>query len=137
MSRVPSIVVYAGINALIAELNRRKVPLAIVTKSPDMIPREFAKHHGWPISNIIGYHQVRRRKPDPEALRLAMKQAGVNGGAIYHIGDHAEDTEAARSAGIIAIGAAWGAENLDALRASNPDHLFESVGQLSEFLLGR
>ena len=137
MSHVPSMQIYAGINELIAELHRREVSLAIVTKSPDMIPKAFAKHHGWPITNIVGYHHVKQRKPHPEGLLLAMRNAGADPTKVCHVGDLAEDTAAARAAGVLALGAAWGCEDLNSLVASSPDRLVDSVEDLSEFLLNR
>lgn len=136
MSSVPSIEVYPGVHDLIADLDRRKVPLAIVTKSPDMIPKAFIDHHRWPIKNVVGYHQVKNRKPHPEGLLLAIKNAGVaDASAVCHVGDLPEDTEAARAAGALSIGAAWGTEDLAGLKESSPDYLFDSIRDLSKFLL--
>jgi HAD superfamily hydrolase (TIGR01549 family) len=137
MKRVSSIEIYPGIHQLIEGLSIRKVPLAIVTKSPDMIPKAFVRHHGWPITIIVGYHQVKKRKPDPEGLLLAIKKAGIPAERVSHVGDHAEDTAAARAAGVLAIGAAWGSDDIESLRTSAPDHMFSLVDDLSEFLFQR
>ncbi len=65
MARAAELEVYAGINDLLRELHARDQALAIVTKSPDMVPRAFIKQHKWPIDIVVGYHHVKRRKPDP------------------------------------------------------------------------
>lgn len=90
---------------------------------------------GGRIDIVIGYHQVRRRKPDPQPLVLAMRKAGSQRGETFHVGDHPDDTEAARRAGIVAIGAAWGSADVELLIASDPDHLFTSIQECREFLL--
>lgn len=110
--------------------------MAIVTNSPDMIPKTFVKMHKWPIDIIIGYHQVRKRKPDPESLTLAMQRAGSSPSNTIHIGDRPEDTEASRRAGVIAVGSAWGLIDAAALEASLPDELFRDVAALRQYLLG-
>ena len=135
MDRAPQLEVYDGIHELIWELNAQDETLAIVTKSPDMVPRFFVKQHKWQIGIVLGYHQVKRRKPDPEALILAMRTAGADPRNTFHIGDQPEDTKASRAAGVTAIGAGWGLDDTRLLEASQPDHLFLSVKELRQFLL--
>ncbi len=135
MARAPELEVYDGVHELLFDLHANGQTLAIVTKSPDMVPRYFVRRHRWPISIVIGYHQVTKRKPDPEALDLAMREASAERAETFHIGDQPEDTEASRRAGIVAIGAGWGSVDVGLLRASNPDHLFTSVQECREFLL--
>lgn len=135
MARAADLDVYGGINDLLNELHARDQVLAIVTKSPDMVPRAFVRQHRWPIDIVVGYHQVKRRKPHPEGLLLAMDKAGATPESTFHIGDQPEDTEASRAANVVAIGSGWGIGNVEALRASTPDHLFMSVADLRAFLL--
>ena len=135
MARAPELEVYDGVHELLLELDARGQTLAIVTKSPDMVPRHFVERYRWPIGIVLGYHQVRRRKPDPEALLLAMRKAGADPDETLHIGDQPEDTEASRGAGVTAIGAGWGLRDIGLLEASKPDRLFLSVQELREFFL--
>jgi HAD superfamily hydrolase (TIGR01549 family) len=127
--------VYDGINELLHIMHREGQTLAIVTKSPDMVPKAFVRQHRWPIDIVVGYHQVRNRKPHPEGLLLAMSQAGASPEHTFHVGDQPEDTEASRAAEVVAIGSAWGLEDPTALEASNPDHIFSTVDKLESFLL--
>jgi HAD superfamily hydrolase (TIGR01549 family) len=135
MAQAPKLRVYDGIGELLAELRANGQKLAIVTKSPDMVPKAFIKRHKWPIEIVVGYHQVRRRKPDPEGLLLAMQQAGASAEGTFHVGDQPEDTEASRAAGVTAIGSAWGIADAAALKASKPDWIFGTVPELKAFLL--
>jgi len=135
MARLPELEVYGGIHELLDELGTRGETLAIVTKSPDMVPKDFIKRYKWPIGIVIGYHQVKRRKPHPEALQLAIRKAGREPIDTRHIGDHPEDIEASRAASVKAIGAGWGSSDICALKAAKPDHLFMSVEELRAFLL--
>ena len=133
MARAPELEVYDGIHELLRELDAYDVTMAIVTKSPDMIPRFFVRQYKWPIKVVLGYHQVKRRKPDPEALLLAMRKSGARAEDTFHVGDQPEDTDASRAAGVTAIGAGWGLADTSLLEASKPDHLFVSVQDSQKF----
>lgn len=133
MARVERLDVYPGINELLAALSASGHRLAIVTKSPDMVAKWFIAQNDWPIDVLIGYHQVKRRKPDPEGLLLAMERVNAVPQNSYHIGDQVQDTQAARAAGMIPIGVTWGIGDDAELRASNPDALFASVEELARY----
>ncbi len=135
MAQAPKLKVYDGIHKLIRDLDACDETLAIVTKSPDMVPRFFVKQYKWPVDIVLGHHQVNRRKPDPEALLMAMRKAGAKPGDTFHVGDQPEDTEASRAAGVTAIGAGWGLTDIGDLTESKPDHLFISVEELRVFLV--
>lgn len=135
MAQAPRLVVYDGINELLATLHEQRQILSIVTKSPDMVPNAFIKQHKWPIDIVVGYHHVRHRKPHPEGLLIAMSQAGASPEDTFHVGDQPEDTQASRAAAVTAIGSAWGLNDVTALEASKPDHIFKTVGKLRTFLL--
>jgi HAD superfamily hydrolase (TIGR01549 family) len=135
MAQASRLKVYDGINDLLSALHERGERLAIVTKSPDMVPKAFIKAHKWPIDIVVGYHHVKKRKPDPEGLLLAMAQGAAKPENTFHVGDQPEDTIASRAANVVAIGSAWGLTEVEALRASQPDHLFSSVDELRSFLL--
>jgi HAD superfamily hydrolase (TIGR01509 family) len=136
MRRAADLQVYDGINELLSGLRQRNQVMAILTRSPDMVPRAFIKYHNWPIDIVIGYHHVKKRKPDPEGLLLAMAQANATPGSTFHVGDDPNDTAASRAAGVTAVGAAWGLTDAAELAASKPDYLFTRVSELHALLLG-
>ncbi|MCK1452185.1 HAD-IA family hydrolase [Bradyrhizobium sp. 35] len=137
MAQASKLTVYDGVHELLKELHESGETLAIVTKSPDMVAKAFIGEHRWPIDIVLGYHQVRARKPDPEGLVLAMKKAGADPKGTYHVGDQPEDTQASRSAGVVALGSAWGLADASALKASAPDEMFTSVAGLRAYLNAR
>lgn len=134
MAKAATLPIYPGIHDLLKALHASGKTLAIVTKSPDMVPKYFIRQHHWPIDIVVGYHDVKRRKPDPEGLLLAMTRAGTTPDQTLHVGDQAQDTEAARAAGVMAIGVTWGSADQGELIASAPDHLFHTIAELTEFL---
>ncbi|WP_444443279.1 HAD family hydrolase [Rhodobacter capsulatus] len=134
MAKAPQLPVYEGMTELLSELHASGHTLAIVTKSPDMVPKAFIRAHKWPIDIVVGYHQVKNQKPDPEGLLLAMSKAGASPENTYHVGDQPQDTEASRGAGVMALGSAWGCGDIQGLEASNPDEIFSTVADLAVFL---
>ena len=127
---------YPGITELLGELNNLGQPLAILTSSPNMVAQDFAQRHQWLIETILGYHQMGKfQKPDPYGINLALRKHTADASTSFHVGDREQDTLASRGAGVVAIGAGWGSEELDRLTASKPDHLFMSVEELRLFLL--
>ena len=131
--RARSLSPYCGITRLFEDLRDRNQSLAIVTTSPSMVAEGFVAKYDWPIELVIGYHQVSRRKPDPEGLLLALARCDAEASTSFHVGDRPEDTVASHRAGVVAIGAGWGCEDIDELSDSSPDHLFMSISELRIF----
>ena len=126
---------YEGITHLLGSLVAAGQKIAIVTNSPRPVSRNFTERQKWPVECIIGFHDVSRRKPYPDSILLALERCGEEAAGSYHVGDRAQDTEAARAAGIAAIGAGWGSLELGTLQQSQPDEIFMSVAELQTFLL--
>jgi len=76
------------------------------------------------------------RKPDPEALMLALRRLGVTPGRAAYVGDSPEDIEMARAAGAWSIGVPGGFPNAGALERARPDLLADSLAEAVDALLG-
>ena len=137
MSRAGELQVYDGITELLKELHEHNQKLAIVTKSPNMIPCGFVRRYDWPIKPelVLGHHQVDEPKPNPDGLLKAMAAADAAPEDTFHVGDKPEDTEASRAANVTSIGAGWSGINVNLLEASNPDHMFNTVEELRRFFM--
>jgi HAD superfamily hydrolase (TIGR01549 family) len=76
-----------------------------------MAPRRYAElvlaHHGLRLPVLVAYHDVRKRKPDPESILLAAQKHGVDARLCVYIGDAATDLVAAHAAGAVPIGISW------------------------------
>ena len=131
--RARSLSPYPGITELLGELRAWDQRIAIVTTSPSMVAEGFVARYHWPVDTIIGYHQVSRRKPDPQGLMVALEHCNAEASMSFHVGDRPEDTVASREAGVVSIGAGWGSEDIRQLRESRPDHLFMLIDELSTF----
>jgi phosphoglycolate phosphatase len=67
-------------------------------------------------------------------FKQVMREAGVAPGATIAIGDEIRDIEAARAAGIACAAVTWGYAAPKALRAQNPDVVFERVEEIAAML---
>jgi HAD superfamily hydrolase (TIGR01549 family) len=81
--------------------------------------------------------ETERRKPDPEPLLVGLERLGVTPDQAAYVGDSPEDVQMARAAGVYAVGVPGGFPNRDALQASEPDLLAESLEAAVGALLTR
>ena len=73
-------------------------------------------------------------KPGPEPIEHALELLGrPREGAVY-VGDAASDLQAARAAGVAAVGVTWGAFDYDGLAAERPDAIATSPAELAGIL---
>ena len=101
---------YEGIDALLADLDRRGVRLAVLSNKPDdltktMVHRLFGRDR---FRVVLGQRQGAPRKPDPT---VAIEIAGlleVDPADCLLVGDSLIDMETARSAGMLPVGVLWG-----------------------------
>lgn len=114
---------YPGVRELLAELQSRGVPMAVLSNKPqDMTLKVTAG-----LFPEIRFRLVRGegpgfpRKPDPASAIDAARILGHACAEIAYLGDTDVDMRTARAAGMLALGAAWGCRGGDELRASGAD----------------
>ena len=57
---------------------------------------------------VVGGDETARHKPDPEPLELGLSRLGANPENAAYVGDSPFDMQAARAAGMTAVGVTWG-----------------------------
>ena len=77
-----------------------------------------------------------RHKPEPDPLLHAAASLGAQPCDCVYVGDATVDVLAARAAGMAAIAVGWGAADREALAATGPDALVDTVADLTAYLLG-
>lgn len=121
--------VFPGIGDLIDQLQQNDIQWGIVTNKPEpyavplMARFNFASD---PVC-LICPENVSKRKPDPEPLDLACRQANCENGRAIFIGDHLRDIQCGQSARMKTIAANYGyiARDNDAY-SWGADHVVES-----------
>ncbi|MEO7198708.1 MAG: phosphoglycolate phosphatase [Dokdonella sp.] len=101
---------YAGIAALLAELETRDIVWGIVTNKPGWLARPLLEQVtlGSRCAALVTGDCLPVRKPDPAPLLRACELAGVEVNRCVYVGDDLRDIEAGRAAGMPTVAAAWG-----------------------------
>jgi len=80
---------------------------------------------------------IRKSKPDPEGINLALSRINASAKESMYIGDSPSDIIAGKRAGVLTGAALWSPENRGDPTTEHPDYEFRSVQQLSDFLFPR
>jgi phosphoglycolate phosphatase len=101
---------FDGIPELLGVLRNAGWRLAVCTNKPEAAARSLLTGLGLDghFSALGGGDSFPMRKPDPGHLRATLAAAGTAPKDAVMIGDHRNDIEAARGAGVRAIFAGWG-----------------------------
>ncbi|WP_102344899.1 pyrophosphatase PpaX [Bacillus sp. Marseille-P3661] len=85
---------------------------------------------------IVTLDDVKRAKPDPEPIQLAMKQLNAVPEHTIMVGDNHHDIEGGKNAGTYTAGVAWSAKGPEYLKSYNPDFMLEKMSDLIEIVGG-
>ena len=130
---------YAGVPELLTELAAAGVTCAVATsKRRDTARLALA---GVGIDHLVdvvaALEDTTAHKPAPDPLLHAAATLGVDPADCVYVGDATVDVLAARAAGMAAVAVTWGAGEREALTATGPDALVDTVADLATYLLGR
>ena len=100
----------AGMDEVLATLKNEGRRLGIVTAKRRLtVDLAFAR---LPIEHlfevVVGGDETDRHKPDPAPLLLALERLGVAAEDAAYVGDSPFDVQAAKAAGLYAVGVSWG-----------------------------
>jgi pyrophosphatase PpaX len=129
---------YAGVPELLADLTAAGITCAVATSKR----RETARIAlvGVGIDHLVdvvaALEDTTAHKPAPDPLLHAAATLGVEPADCVYVGDATVDMLAARAAGMAAVAVTWGAGERDALRATGPDAVVDTVADLATYLLG-
>ena len=128
---------YAGIAEVLGRLKARGWVLGVATGKSDRGLRSCLVTHG--IFDLFATLQTADRhpsKPDPSMLETAMAEARARPAATVMIGDTAYDMTMARTAGVRALGVAWGYHAPDELLAAGAEAVALTPADLEDLIDG-
>jgi phosphoglycolate phosphatase len=126
---------YPGVKSALRHFRKKK--MAVVTNKPAGISKHIIKRLGIQrfFGAVIGGDSVRRKKPAPDALRLAMKRLRLrNPQAVLMVGDSEQDVRAGRSAKVRTCGVISNIADIKLLKASKPDFTINSLRDLTRII---
>jgi len=124
---------YPGIVALLNVLDKRGIPIAVLSNKRDAVVKEAVAHFlpNTPFAEIQGARSGVPLKPDATAALCLANSLGSTPECILFVGDTKTDMETALSAGMIAVGVLWGFRTAEELRRHGAKRL---VAQPSDIL---
>jgi 2-phosphoglycolate phosphatase len=123
---------FEGINEMLAELRRRKIPLGLMTGKGRRSARITLEALGWAevFDAVVTGEDIERQKPDPDGPLAAAQMLDVPPVQCAFVGDSPADIGAANNAGMLCVAAAWHGHYADQIRAMNPDVWAETPADL-------
>lgn len=132
---IPQFEKYGGIDELLSEISRQRIPIAIVTSSTKNYCKKVCYHFRLPSSTIIAYHDTQFHKPNPEPIQKALAELHLQDGEnVLCLGDTLEDIEAANAAGCISAACLWGRAVVFDSDFYEAQLVFNSTKELLSFL---
>ncbi len=133
---VPSTVLLDSARRMLAALDHNFIALGIVTtkfrrRIHEVLTREGLRDR---FAVIVGGDDVRRPKPDPEGLQLALASLSAQPPSALYVGDSLTDAEAARRAGIAFAAVLSGVTPRKAFVPYQPLVVLDSVADLPAWL---
>lgn len=127
---------YAGIPALLEELARRGIRLAVASNKfqagTEKLVRRFFP--AIPFAAVLGQRPDVPLKPDPAVVREILTQCGIPAEKTLYVGDSGIDIETARAAGVRSVGVTWGFRSRTELEAAGADRLADRAEAILEAL---
>jgi HAD superfamily hydrolase (TIGR01509 family) len=124
-----------GVHSVLSMLEARRIPWAIATSSrSDQVGASIHALHlsSWP--KVIDGSHVEHAKPAPDLLLAAAHELALEPADIWYVGDSTWDIEAARAAGMPAIGVATGAASSIDLDNAGAQLTLQNLEQLLPLL---
>jgi phosphoglycolate phosphatase len=101
---------FPGMEAVLQTLERQNIKWGVVTNKPGWLTRPLLQQLGIHdrAATVVSGDSAARRKPDPEPMFLACREAGVAAEQCLYVGDAERDIEAGRRAGMRTLVALFG-----------------------------
>jgi pyrophosphatase PpaX len=133
-ARKDSSQLFPGIEDVIKGLSNKGIKLAILSNNKRSYVLEALKKENLEkyFSNILGFNEVSKTKPDPEGLIKLLQLEEVKPEQALFIGDMATDIQAGKNAKIRTIAVASGLTVKEKLQSENPFYLINNIQELKQ-----
>lgn len=111
-----------------------RVPMAVVTTKAVEPARVVLRALGLEdrMATVVGVDTVRRPKPDPEGVRVALARLNVGAMHAVFVGDTVMDVLAGKGASVRTVAVSTGHGDPEELRAARPDALIDHLQRLPD-----
>lgn len=127
---------YDGIPAMLKELKKRGVKLAVLSNKPHEQTRSVvAEIFGDGIFDWVqGQQEAIPRKPSPDGVYYVLEHLGVKPDEAVYIGDSDVDMKTGKAAGLLTVGVSWGFRDREILAKNGADKIIDHAEELESLL---
>jgi pyrophosphatase PpaX len=123
---------FEGVLETLEMLRKKGYKLAIVTTKRDDVARKGLKLMKLDsfFDVVVAYDHVKKVKPDPEPILLALEQLGSKPEEAMMVGDNFHDILAGKNAGTTTVGVAWSIKGREYIAKYEPDYILETMSDI-------
>jgi phosphoglycolate phosphatase len=127
---------FAGIEAMLAQLEAAGVRWGIVTNKAGFLTDELLRRIGWAgrAAAVVSGDTLPVKKPAPAPVRLACERAGIDPAYSLFVGDDRRDVVAGAAAGLYTVAVAWGYLDGGDPREWDADAVLDTPEQFARWL---
>ena len=127
---------YEGIVALLEELQRRGVMLAVASNKYQSATLQLIAHYFPTIRfvAVLGQREGIPVKPHPAIVYDILSIAHVAADEVLYVGDSGVDMQTAAAAGVASVGVTWGFRSEQELMSAGAMHIISSADRLLSLL---
>ena len=127
---------YPGILELLTSLQRRKIPMTVLSNKPHDFTKLIIEKllSAWSFRIVRGVSDSTPTKPDAAGALQIAEELKIPPQRFLYLGDTNTDMQTADSAGMYALGALWGFRTADELLANGAKALVEKPQDVLKFL---
>ena len=127
---------FPGVIELLDRLNAAGIKTAVNSNKIDAASQSLCRHHfGNRLDMVLGERDGIPRKPAPDGAKLIMETLGVDPENTLYVGDGDADLLTAKNAGIDSAWVSWGFRKREELEGIEIPHAFDTIDELSEYIL--
>ncbi len=127
---------YSGVPEMLAWLERRKIPKAIISNKPDLFTQIMVREllPGLLFEVIRGATPTTPKKPDPTVALQIARQMGAEPSQVMLVGDSSIDMQTASAAGMYPVGVSWGFRSVGELLQNGARAILNSPIDIAKLL---
>lgn len=127
---------YPGIPALLKELRRRNIGIAIASNKYHQGTIKLIGHYfnDIPFNAVFGQREGIPVKPSPDVVLEILKLSQVEASDVLYVGDSEVDMLTARNSGVTSIGVTWGFRPRQELEESGATFIVETPEEILSYI---
>jgi phosphoglycolate phosphatase len=127
---------FPGIEYLLRRLESRGIPWGVITNKAGFLAAPLLERLGYAarVAAVVAGDTLPVRKPHPDPVLLACKQARVEPAQCVFVGDDPRDVQAGQAAGLQTVVAGWGYLDPENARGWGAEAYAETAEQIADWL---